>query len=108
MSVSKVRQAVLGLLRIHGASKVSARAETLSFRKGVGIASHGGAHPLSPCVCEGCVDRFLGRPLECPRYCANDVEELAAWRYGWAAADALLALRWHEATRWLEDVEDAT
>jgi len=63
------------------------------------------AHDYLGVICEGCVDRFCGRPLEAnPYHPVYATEAHATWQLAWKEAEALLDMRGQEeASRWLRE-----
>ena len=54
-------------------------------------------------VCEGAIDRFLGRPRDENPYCGGQ-DSAEAWEYGWDEAEWLLEIRgMDEVRRWLRE-----
>ena len=54
-------------------------------------------------VCEGAVDRFLGRPRDQNPYCPGE-DSTEAWFFGWDEAGWLLEIRgMDEVRRWLRE-----
>jgi hypothetical protein len=62
-------------------------------------------HDYLGIICEACVDRFCGRPLDANPYCPVNAQDAhAAWVIAWKEADAVLEMRGQEeAARWLRE-----